>query len=493
MIPRILLCTILVLAFGFLQAQPLYSGHYDETWRPAFHFTPPSKWMNDPNGLVYHNSKYHLFYQYYPNDIVWGPMHWGHAESTDLLHWKQLPIALYPDSLGWIFSGSAVIDKNNTSGFGANAMVAMFTYHNDAIWQSGRKNTESQGIAFSLDEGRTWTKYKGNPVLNNNGEQDFRDPKVSWNASIGRWNLVLAVGDRIKIYSSPDLKAWTFESDFIPGVKETYGVWECPDLFPMEAGSEQKWVLILSQNMNGPNGGSATRYIVGHFDGRTFRAETEPQWIDTGMDYYAAVTYYNVPDGKRILLGWMSNWLYATKTPTQVWRSAMALPRELTLEKTASGYTLRQVVAGTFSSLTKPVLTVSEATTLRRGDLDLSKAVIGFDVVKGKENLSVTLSNPSGEKVILTIDGKNVSLDRGHSGVIDFSSDFAGRAQTMTTRDPVSRVDLFLDESSIEICLNGGLHWMTAQYFPKKRFTALSIESGGVRKVNVQSVSIVWK
>ena len=197
---KIIILYLLIL-FKLLVAQEVQQ-YYQEPYRPQFHFTPETNCMNDPNGLVFYNGKYHLFYQHYPNDIVWGPMHWGHASSTDLLHWEHHPIALFPDSLGNIFSGSAVIDKNNSAGFGKNAMVAIFTYHNDSLWIKGFRNTESQGIAYSLDEGITWRKYKNNPVLNNSGEQDFRDPKVFWNVEINLWNMVLAVGDRIKIFSS---------------------------------------------------------------------------------------------------------------------------------------------------------------------------------------------------------------------------------------------------------------------------------------------------
>jgi len=265
--------------FSFSQSN---TSNYNESYRLQFHFTPPSKWMNDPNGLVYLNGKYHLFYQYYPDGIVWGPMHWGHAVSSDLLHWEHLPIALYPDKLGWIFSGSTVIDKNNTAGFGKNAMVAIFTYHNDEIWKAGNKNTESQGIAYSLDEGKTWTKYKENPVLNNSGEQDFRDPKVFWNEAIQKWNMVLAVGDKIKIWSSANLKQWQFESDFKPqNDLNDMGVWECPDLFPMKLPSgETKWVMIVNHGDKAPNGGSGTRYFVGNFDGKLLQIFKNPfGWI----------------------------------------------------------------------------------------------------------------------------------------------------------------------------------------------------------------------
>ena len=234
----------------FFTGITIYAQNYDEIYRPQFHFTPPAHWMNDPNGLVYFNGKFHLFYQYYPEATVWGPMHWGHAVSYDLMHWEQLPIALYPDALGWIFSGSALIDTQNTAGFGKNAMIAIFTYHNGEIWKSGKKNTESQGIAYSLDEGKTWVKYDKNPVLNDSGEQDFRDPKVFWNPSTQLWNMVLAVGDHIRIFSSPNLKEWKKESDFKPNIDfKDLGVWECPDLIRVPVVGEpdkKKWVLLVS-------------------------------------------------------------------------------------------------------------------------------------------------------------------------------------------------------------------------------------------------------
>jgi len=448
--------------------------------------------MNDPNGLIYFHGKYHLFYQHDPHSNINGPMHWGHAESNDLLHWKQLPVALYPDSLGVIYSGSAVIDKKNTAGFGKDAMVAIFTYHNDAIWKSGRKNTESQGIAYSLDEGRTWVKYPGNPVLNNSGEQDFRDPNVTWDEPRKRWLMALAVGDHIKFYSSTNLKQWSFETDFFPGVKKEYGVWECPDIFPMKIDGVERWILILSQNMNGPNGGTATRYIIGDFDGHTFTAKTQPQWIDFGTDFYAAITYDNVPGGKRILLGWMSNWLYATKTPTQVWRSAMALPRELTLVKSSSGYTLRQSVVPGFTKLTQPVVSVKQGTNFSRSNLDLSKAVVEFDVTPLKGAFEVIFSNESGERITITVDVKTIRIDRSHSGVTDFSSDFSSRPQEMTSAEPVHHLQLILDKSSVEIGINGGLHWMTAQYFPKEKYTTLEIKSSGFDNLNISDVKGIW-
>uniref|UniRef100_UPI0026250C1F glycoside hydrolase family 32 protein n=1 Tax=Arenimonas sp. GDDSR-1 TaxID=2950125 RepID=UPI0026250C1F len=288
------LMTPLVMAAGL----PAYTGKFNEAYRPAYHFTPPNGWMNDPNGLIFHKGRYHLFYQYHPDATVWGPMHWGHAESTDLTHWTHQPIALYPDALGWIFSGSAVTDSTNSAGFGAEALVAVFTYHNDAIWKQGRKNTESQGLAYSLDAGRSWTKYAGNPVLDNSGEQDFRDPKVFRHGD--GWRMVLAAGDRIKIFSSADLKQWRFESDFKedePGAD--LGVWECPDLLRLRAeDGRERWLMIVNHGDKAPNGGSGTRYFVGDFDGRQFTATQPARWLDAGTDFYAGVSFADAPGGK---------------------------------------------------------------------------------------------------------------------------------------------------------------------------------------------------
>ena len=266
----------------------LPSDYYTEKYRPQIHFTPPAKWMNDPNGMVYFEGEYHLFYQYYPDSTVWGPMHWGHAVSKDMLHWEHLPVALYPDSLGCIFSGSAVADINNTSGFGKDGkapIVAIFTYHDFVGEKAGRNTFQNQGIAFSNDKGRTWEKFNGNPVLKNPGIRDFRDPKVQWYEPSKKWIMTLATLDCITFFSSPDLKNWTKESEFGKGVGGHGGVWECPDLFPLKVDGtgDEKWVLLVSINPGGPNGGSATQYFVGNFKGKVFQNENksvEPRWID---------------------------------------------------------------------------------------------------------------------------------------------------------------------------------------------------------------------
>ena len=265
---------------------PIATSNYEEPYRNQFHFSPPANWMNDPNGMVYFEDEYHLFYQYYPDSTVWGPMHWGHAVSNDLVYWKHLPIALFPDSLGYIFSGSAVIDHNNTSGFGKEGqvpMVALFTHHDINGEQSGSNRFQYQSIAYSLDKGRSWTLYEGNPVIPNPGIKDFRDPKVIWHEASQNWVMVLAVYDRAMIYTSPDLKKWAEASEF--GIEGDQRLWECPDLFPIkvEGTAEEKWVLLVSIQKDAPNGGTATGYFVGDFDGKNFISNPADQyWLDYG-------------------------------------------------------------------------------------------------------------------------------------------------------------------------------------------------------------------
>src|SRR5690606_13223753 len=318
------------------QAKNPDSNYYNEPHRPQTHFSPKETWINDPNGMVYFAGTYHLFYQHYPDSTVWGPMHWGHATSTDLVHWKHQPIALYPDSLGYIFSGSAVVDSNNTSGFGKDGripLVAIFTHHDPKAREAGKNNYENQSIAYSLDSGKTWTKYAHNPVVRNPGIVDFRDPKVTWYEPDKKWIMTLATKDRITFFSSKNLKEWTKESEFGEKLGVHTGVWECPDLFPMNYNGETIWILIVSIGDGGPNGGSATQYFTGHFDGQKFIAsDSTIKWIDYGPDNYAGVTWSNTGD-RKIFLGWMSNWRYASRVPTVKWRSAMTILRDLSLEK----------------------------------------------------------------------------------------------------------------------------------------------------------------
>lgn len=477
MLKRLLIALCVLSQFANAQNT---SVSYNEPFRPQFHFTPVAHWMNDPNGLVYYNGTYHLFYQYYPNDIVWGPMHWGHATSKDLIHWKHLPIALYPDTLGMIFSGSAVIDANNTSGFGKNAMVAIFTLHNNAIWDRGFKNTESQGIAYSNDEGVTWKKYNGNPVLNNQGQQDFRDPKVFWMGKTKSWIMSLAVGNQIHFYSSPNLKQWNFESSFKPDNDlEGLGVWECPDLFSIndKTGAE-KWVLIINHGDKTPNGGSGTRYFVGEFDGHKFINEQSSLWMDAGPDFYAAVTYSNVPKGKKILLGWMSNWQYAQKVPTKTWRSALTLPRELSLVKKEGHYYLEQKVVEGFNSIVGNVIKAkSPILPYEQRGLDLSGAMIDIDFLNTSNNWSIQFSNDKKETFVILCKDGEIKTDRSASGLIDFNENFANKKFVLPIgKDIISNAKLILDNASVEMLFNDGKYSMTNIFFPTEKYTTVTIE-----------------
>lgn len=481
-----------------------------EPHRPLFHFTPPAHWMNDPNGLVFYEGEYHLFYQYYPDGEVWGPMHWGHAVSRDLLHWEHLPIALYPDSLGYIFSGSAVIDWNNTSGFGRNGkapMVAVFTHHNMAREKAGAVEFQHQSLAYSLDKGRTWTKYAGNPVLPNPGIRDFRDPKVIWHEPTKNWVLILAAQDHVNFYVSPDLRNWKASGVFGRVYGAHAGVWECPDLFPMkvEGSDEKKWVITVSINPGGPNGGSATQYFVGDFNGRKFtldplfeqslgkfkalRAEglgeqERAVWIDYGRDNYAGVSFSDIPaaDGRRIVLGWMSNWDYAQLVPTSPWRSAMTLPRELVLKNTAAGYRLFVKPVREVEKLRKKQYELPPRTF--KGEWDLT-ADSGIGPGGMELDLSISLppgavfelelSNEAGQRYVLGYDAalKQFVSDRTQAGKNDFSAKFAAKPHTAPRQSEREAVNMrvFFDRASCELFADEGSTVLTDVFFPDGDFT----------------------
>lgn len=492
---HITLLLLLLSLQGFSQSNS--NDYYNEPHRPQFHFTPESKWMNDPNGLVYYNGKYHLFYQYYPKDIVWGPMHWGHASSADLFHWEHHPIALYPDKLGNIFSGCAVIDENNSAGFGKDAMIAIFTYHNDELWKQGYRNTESQAIAYSLDEGLTWTKYSGNPVIKNSSEKDFRDPNVFWNDEINAWNMVLASGDRVKIFSSDNLKDWKYKSDFKPSLDiSKVGTWECVDLFKMKIKGEEKekWVMIVNHDKYTPNGGSGTRYFIGDFDGEVF-TNTQPSiWLDYGTDFYAGVTFYNAPENKRILISWMSNWLYANKTPTKVWRSAMTLPRELILDKSDNGYFLRQEIAEGFDKILEKKESQKEIQLpYVSKTINLTQAEISFKTEA--KQLSLTVSNNKNESINIELNDTVFSVDRSQSGITNFSDKFAENIQTMPIYEKITDFQIIFDRASAEILLNKGKYSMTIIFFPNEPFSNFKIETKENAKITnftINNVKRTW-
>lgn len=492
-------------------------GYYQEKYRPQLHFSPETGWMNDPNGLVFFDGEYHLFFQYYPDSTVWGPMHWGHAISTDLVHWTHLPIALYPDSLGYIFSGSAVVDRDNTTGFGTGdipPIVAIFTYHDPELERSGSETFQSQGIAFSTDKGRTWSKYVGNPVLPNPGKRDFRDPKVFWHEESGKWIMILAVHDRVQIYSSPDLKSWSFESEFGENAGAHDGVWECPDLFPLkvEGSTATKWIMLVSINPGGPNGGSATQYFTGGFDGHRFIPDaTNEKWIDCGTDNYAGVTWSGIPDvdGRRLFIGWMSNWNYATVVPTDVWRSAATIPRELSLIREKGNYLLVSKPVKEFDKLKSGSTSLFEGKVgknigkdISADSLRLNQCELNFEFRIGigfNDTLGLIIKNEQGEKFIAGYSGitKQIFIDRTKSGNSSFSKGFASVVKAPYEASEVLKIRMFIDAASAELFIDDGKLVMTTLFFPNENYSKLSLFSGGENvlpgKAEFNELASIWR
>ncbi|WP_116107980.1 glycoside hydrolase family 32 protein [Lewinella sp. IMCC34191] len=474
---------------------------YAEAHRPRYHYSPPAQWMNDPNGMVYHDGEYHLFYQHYPDSNVWGPMHWGHAVSEDLVHWENLPIALYPDSLGYIFSGSAVVDKGNTSGLGTDGqdpLVAIFTYHDAEAASAGRDDHQTQAIAYSNDNGRSWTKYAGNPVISNEKLiRDFRDPKVMWDAERDQWVMALAAQDRILFWRSDNLIDWELQSEFGTELGGHGGVWECPDLFPLTVagGQETKWVLLISINPGGPNGGSATQYFVGDFDGKSFTPDPsflpdvqngKGVYIDYGRDNYAGVTFANIPeeDGRRIFIGWMSNWLYGQEVPTTVWRSAMTVPRALSLHRLPAGYRLFSTPVRELEKLRgTPSEIAAGSTTVASNTQGTQEVDISFLITsETDEPFGIRLENEAGEAYRVGYDPSTDEFfsDRSEAGEDQFSDVFAGtaaRAPRVATSDTV-RLHLLLDVASAELFTDDGATVITEIFFPSEPFQQVSVFSG---------------
>jgi fructan beta-fructosidase len=506
----------------------------EEAHRPQFHFTPAAGWMNDPNGMVYHQGEYHLFYQHNPDTTVWAPMHWGHAVSKDLVHWEHLPVALYPDSLGMIFSGSAVVDHQNTSGLGTKdnpAMVAIYTYHNAAGEKAGRNDYQTQGLAYSLDKGRTWTKYKNNPVLKNPGIRDFRDPKVTWYEKGKKWIMTLAVTDHISFYSSPDLITWKRESDFGAGIGGHGGVWECPDLFklPVDGSGEEKWVLIVNINPGAPNGGSGGQYFVGAFDGKKFVLDKQFQaqlngqagvpgavkkgegiWLDYGKDNYAGVTWSDVPaaDGRRLFMGWMSNWQYANVVPTEKWRSATTVARTLSLENTPAGLRLVSMPVQELENI-KAATRKMEARTIAEALVLSDKLPAGTSTFElnlelapqgAATGFAVELSNSKDQKVVIGYDAarKQYYIDRSKAGPSDFSKDFAGIHYASRFASAATfPLKLLVDVASVELFADGGKTVMTDIFFPEEKFTNVKLiaDKGEVKLLSgeVTELKSIWE
>ena len=428
-----------------------YSGSFDTTnrehFRPVYHHTPLYGWMNDPNGMFYKDGVWHLYYQYNPYGSQWENMTWGHSTSRDLIHWEAQPLAIEADWLGSIFSGSCVTNGDE--------VVAMYT-------SAGHHQTQS--IAFSKDGGRTFTKYAGNPVLTTSDVADFRDPRPFWNEDIKAWNLILAAGQEMRIYSSKDLKDWKYESSFGKEYGNHGGVWECPDLFKIDG----NWVLICNINPGGPFGGSATQYFVGQFDGHKFTCESMPKvtkWLDYGKDHYATVSFYNAPENRHVVLAWMSNWQYANQVPTKQFRSANSIPRDLGLfrcgeETYVSVVPSKEMLALRGAKVKKPTETCEI-------------------LVDTKNNTEIVLSNTKGEQVVMKYDAAKLtfSMDRVNSGDVSFSEAFPAVTEAPTF-GTIKQLRIFIDRCSIEAFDAEGKMAMTNLVFPSEPYNNIKVKGG---------------
>ncbi|MCI7400167.1 MAG: DUF4980 domain-containing protein [Prevotella sp.] len=439
-----------------------YSDTFDtknvEKYRPVYHHTPQYGWMNDPNGMFYKDGVWHLCYQFNPYGSQWENMTWGHSTSTDLVHWTANPTAITPDALGTIFSGCCVVDKNNTAGFGNDAVIAFYT-------SAGAR--QMQSMAYSTDGGKTFTKYKNNPIITSN-VPDFRDPHVFWNAEAGFWNMILAAGQQMSIYSSKDLKEWKHESDFGAEYGNHGGVWECPDLMKMKVRGtdKEKWMLICNINPGGPFGGSATQYFIGEFDGHKFTCEDEPsetKWMDYGKDHYATITFDNAPEGRHIGIAWMSNWQYANQVPTKQFRSANSIARDF----------------GLFEYNGETYCSVSPAKEMDavRGQRISSPSETCEIVVQLKGDAQLTLRNSKGEKVVITYDAveQTIDFDRRRSGDVSFSEAFPCIV-TSPTYGQAKTLRIFVDRCSIEMFEGDGKMSMTNLVFPSEPYNKLIVK-----------------
>lgn len=471
-----------------------------EKYRPAFHHTPLYGWMNDPNGMFYKDGEWHLYYQYNPFGSKWENMSWGHSSSSDLVHWEHHAPVLYPNSLGMIFSGSSVVDKNNTAGFGEDAVIALYTSA-DAI--------QMQSLAYSNDNGATFTNYTGNPVIVY--ERESRDPNMFWDDKNNQWVLLLAsaLDHEMLVFTSSDLKEWTLKSKFGNGYGSQDGVWECPDLMklPVEGTDQDKWVLICNINPGAPFGGSGTQYFVGDFDGTTFTCDNSgdvTKWMDYGKDHYATVSFSNAPDGRHTVIGWMSNWQYANDVPTMQFRSANTLPREVSLFRAPDNDLY-------VASRPSPEVDALRGTEKKYGKANIGKSAkryalpaandgiceIDFSIeLTSADKADLTLSNNEGEKVVMTVDasGDTFSMDRTASGLTDFSEHFpAVTTAPAHNGTKAFNVRIFVDRSSIEAFDGDGRFAMTNLVFPTSPYTSLSVSTAGgnakIKSLNIYSLN----
>lgn len=474
-----------------------------EKYRPVYHHTPLYGWMNDPNGMFYKDGVWHLYYQWNPYGSKWQNMTWGHSSSKDLVTWEHQPAAIEPNGLGTVFSGSSVVDTENSAGFGKDAVVSLYT---------SADVSQIQSLAHSNDDGRTFEIYPANPIITL--ESEARDPNMFWDAANKRWVLSLAhaLNHEMLFFTSPDLKEWTLQSAFGNGIGAQDGVWECPDLFKLkvEGTDDEKWVLVCNINPGGPFGGSATQYFVGDFDGTTFTADKDAdgsiptKWMDYGKDHYATVSWSNAPDGRRTLIGWMSNWQYAAEVPTMQYRSANTLPREAGLFK---GPDDRIYLSSTPSPelvtlRDSEIVKVNNKSINRKGrefalptsNDGICEILLDLDCKKA-DSIDIKIANKSGEFVTMRFNPSNhtLSFDRRHSGIVDFSQDFPA-VTVAPTFDNGKKVSLriFIDKSSMEVFGNNGKFVMTNLVFPNEPFSTLSVtaDGGNARIENLKIFSI---
>ena len=485
---------------GITLSDSIDTSDRETKYRPLFHHSPLNGWMNDPNGMFYKDGKWHLYYQRNPYGSKWQNMTWGHSVSSDLINWEHLPDAIRPDGLGSIFSGSCVIDHNNTAGYGNDAVIALYT---------SAGTSQMQSMAASNDGGSTFEVFGGNPVLTL--ESEARDPNMFWNDETGEWNLTLAhaLDHEMLFFTSPDLKSWTLQSAFGKGIGAQGGVWECPDLFelPVDGSDEKKWVLLCNLNPGGPFGGSATQYFIGDWDGKTFTADTDAdgaiptKWLDYGKDQYATVSWSNAPQGRRTVIGWMSNWQYAADVPTVQFRSANTLPREIGLFSGSDGQIYASSVPSPELEAIRGRLAVNRRNAsvgakpshfaLPSENSGVCEILLNINAQKA-DKVDITLSNKAGDKVTMIYDtaAHTLSFDRTKSGVVDFSDSFPAVtvAPTFET-DGSIKLRLYIDRSSIELFGNDGRFAMTNLVFPNMPYDSMSVSATG-GKVKITDLKI---
>jgi fructan beta-fructosidase len=497
----------------FMAGVSFAQSTYDEPWRPQFHFTPAKNFMNDPNGLVYYKGEYHLFYQHNPQGNVWGHMSWGHAVSTDMVHWRHLPLTIAEEEGKYmIYSGSAVVDWRNSSGLceahdkeERSCLIAIYT--------AAGKDLQTQHLAYSNGRGRTWTNYPGNPIVNL-AKPDFRDPKIFWYEPEMKWVMVAVLADerKLMIFDSPNLKEWKLRSTFGPA-GDSAGQWECPDLFelPVEGTKEKKWVLIVNRNPGAPAGGTGTKYFVGWFDGLQFRNETpasQELWADYGKDFYATNSFADLPegDGRKIWMGWISNWQYANVEPTVQWRGAQSIPRTLGLKRFPDGIRLVQQPVREMKTLRGKEFHL-ERVSVEEANRRIKEAGISGDTVEieaelapgNAEEMGFGVRKGGAQETLVGISRgqKSVFIDRNKAGELSYSKEAGGRHSGQIRQTSSVKLQIFVDRSSVETFVNDGEVTLTDRIYPLKHSEGIELYSlngnGKIKSLSIWKLASVWE